>query len=85
MIMQSVPQGNALASDLTALGLAGNVPVNGFVSARKGQKKYTIEGADVTILGPLESRLNALREEWAKALAKQTKSERQAALQALTV
>src|SRR5262245_58785086 len=82
-VMQSVPQGNALASDLAALGLAGNLPVNGFVSAKKDQKTFKIEGADVTILGPRQDRLEALREEWAKALSKTTKPERQAALQSL--
>ena len=83
MIMQSVPQGNALASDLRALGLEGNKPVSGFISAKKGQKKYQIEGAQVTVLGPLQDRLDKLREDWAKALSKPDKSSRQAALQSL--
>jgi beta-lactamase superfamily II metal-dependent hydrolase len=83
MIMQSVSQGNALASDLRSLGLDGNAPVNGFVSAKKGQKKIRIDGALVTILGPLQSRLDALRKEWAKALKKPTKAQQQAALQSL--
>ena len=38
MIMQSVPQGNSLASDLRALNLQGNKPVGGFIAATKGQK-----------------------------------------------
>ncbi|WP_421998787.1 hypothetical protein [Reyranella sp.] len=85
MVMQSVAQGNALASDLRALHLEGNKPVNGFVSAKPGQKKYKIEGADVTVLGPVQRRLDKLREEWAKALKKTTKEARQAALQELFV
>ena len=85
MVMQSVAQGNALASDLRALHLEGNKPVNGFVAAKPGQQKYKIEGADVTVLGPLQRRLDKLREEWAKALKKTTKEERQVALQELFV
>lgn len=85
MVMQSVAQGNALASDLRALHLEGNKPVNGFVAAKPGQPRYRIEGADVTVLGPLQSRLDKLREEWAKALKKPTKEARQAALQELFV
>lgn len=84
-IMQSVPQGNLLASDLRTLGLDGNSPVRDFISARKGQQKYKIEGADVTVVGPLKSRLDKLREEWAKALKKPTKEARQAALLSLFV
>jgi hypothetical protein len=81
--MQSVGQGNKLASDLRALQLEGNKPVNGFVQAKKGQKPIVIEGAKVTVIGPLASRLEALRKEWAKALKKPTKQARQAALQEL--
>lgn len=83
LIMQSVPQGNALASDLSALGLKGNKPVGGFITAKKGQKKIPIDGAQVTILGPLQDRLDNLRDEWAKALSKPDKAGRQAALQSL--
>lgn len=83
LIMQSVPQGNALASDLSALGLKGNKPVGGFITAKKGQKKIPIDGAQVTILGPLQDRLDKLRDEWAKALSKPDKAGRQAALQSL--
>jgi beta-lactamase superfamily II metal-dependent hydrolase len=83
MIMQSVPQGNSLASDLRALNLQGNKPVGGFIAAMKGQKKIPIDGAQVTILGPLQGRLDKLREEWAKALSKPDKPSRQAALQSL--
>jgi hypothetical protein len=83
LIMQSVGQGNNLAADLGTLRLNGNQPVNGFVMAKKGQQGFDIEGAKVTVVGPLESRLEALRKEWAKALKKPTKKARQAALQAL--
>ena len=84
LIMQSVPQGNALASDLRALNLHDNKPVaGGFVMAKKGQAEIDIEGAKVTIIGPLENRLDALRKAWEKALKKPTKKARQAALQEL--
>ena len=44
----------------------------------------TIEGAEVTVIGPLaEAASTSLREEWAKALKKPTKKARQAALQEL--
>jgi hypothetical protein len=83
LIMQSVGQGNDLAADLRTLQLDGNNPVGDFVMAKKGQRPFPIEGAKVTVIGPLESRLEALRKEWAKALKKPTKKARQAALQAL--
>lgn len=84
LIMQSVGQGNNLATDLKSLQLGGNKPVpGGFVMAKAGQQKFTIEGADVTVIGPLESRLEALRKAWAEALKKPDKKSRQAALQEL--
>jgi hypothetical protein len=84
-VMQSVKQGNALASDLRALELDRNLPVNDFISARHGQPPYQIDGAAVTILGPLANRLEKLREKWAEALRKPSKEARQAALQELFV
>lgn len=84
-VMQSVKQGNALASDLRALGLDRNLPVNDFISAKPGQPPYQIDGAMVTVLGPLANRLEKLREEWSEALSKPTKAARQAALQELFV
>jgi hypothetical protein len=83
MIMQSVGQGVALASDLRRLELQGNSPVNGLVVAKPGQAAFNIEGARVTVIGPLQKRLDELREAWAKALEKPTKEARQAALQEL--
>jgi hypothetical protein len=83
MIMQSVGQGVALASDLRTLGLQGNNPVNGLVVAKPAQAAFNIEGARVTVIGPLQKRLDKLREAWAKALEKPTMAARQAALQEL--
>jgi hypothetical protein len=83
LIMQSVGQGNALAVDIRSLRLDGNQPINGVVTAKEGQQKIPIEGAEVTVIGPMESRLLALRKAWAKALKKPAKKARQAALQEL--
>jgi beta-lactamase superfamily II metal-dependent hydrolase len=83
LIMQSVGQGNLLAADIRTLRLNDNQPINGVVMAKKGQQKISIEGANVTVIGPLDSRLEALRKAWAKALKKPTKKARQAALQDL--
>ena len=81
--MQSVKQGNNLASDLSALQLKGNNPINGMIVAKKGQQKFSIEGAVVTIIGPMQDRIDKLRAEWVKALQKPTKEARQSALQEL--
>ena len=83
LIMQSVGQGVSLASDLGTLNLKGNRPVNGLVVAKKGQKAFDIEGANVTVIGPMQNRIDKLRAEWAKALAKPSKDDRKAAMQEL--
>ena len=83
LIMQSVPQGNRLAADLRSLRLNGNKPVNGLVMAKEGQQKFNIEGALVTVVGPLQKRIDRLRKAWEEALNKPTKATRQAALQEL--
>jgi beta-lactamase superfamily II metal-dependent hydrolase len=83
LIMQSVGQGNLLAADISSLGLKGNQPINDVVMASKGQKEISIEGAKVTVIAPLQSRLEALRKAWAKAVKKPSKKARQAALQEL--
>lgn len=83
LIMQSVAQGVNLASDLRALNLHGNKPVNGLIMAKRGKKPISVEGAKATIIGPLEKRIEKLRKEWIKALKKKEKKARQAALQEL--
>lgn len=82
-IMQSVPQGNLLASDLVALKLQGNKPVGGLIVARPGQPAFNVEGAKVTVVGPLQARLDKLRAAWAKAMQTSAKGARQQALQDL--
>jgi len=83
LVLQSVAQGNALASDLRALQLNGNRPVNGMVVAKKGQKTFKVDGAEITVVGPMQERIDKLRTEWVKALQKPTKEARRAALQEL--
>src|SRR5215470_4112208 len=83
LVVQSVGQGISLAADLGTLQLKGNKPVNGLVVAKKGQQPFNIEGAQLTVIGPRQDRIDKLREEWAKALQKPTKAARQAALQEL--
>lgn len=83
LLMQSIGQGITLASDLAALSLDGNPPIDGLVMAKPGQPKRTIEGAKVRVIGPLENRIEALRKDWQAALKKPTKEQRQAALQEL--
>jgi hypothetical protein len=79
-VTQSIPQGNKLAANLRSLSLQGNQPVNGLVAARPGQAALDIDGAKVTIVGPLQNRLNRLRDEWREALAATTETARAAAL-----
>jgi len=83
LVMESVPQGMALAADLGTLKLKGNKPVNGLIVAKKGQEPLTIDGAKLTVIGPRQDRIDKLRAEWTKALQKPTKAARQAALQDL--
>jgi hypothetical protein len=56
LVMESVPQGMALAADLGTLKLKGNKPVNGLIVAKKGQEPLTIDGAKLTVIGPRQDR-----------------------------
>ncbi|MCC7373287.1 MAG: hypothetical protein IT581_01435 [Verrucomicrobiales bacterium] len=82
-VMESVSQGNDLATDLRALKLEGNAPIGGLIEAKPGQPSLNIDGAKVTILGPRKDRLEKLRQDWQKALKHPDKATRQAALQEL--
>lgn len=79
----SVPQGNKLAANLQTLNLRGNAPVNGLISVVPGQNVFAIDGASVTVIGPVQKRLDKLRKDWLKALKKPAKPAREAALQEL--
>lgn len=83
LYMQSIGQGISLASDLVVLELGGNLPIGGLVMARVGQPKFNIKGAKVTVVGPLERRIEALRTEWQAALKEADKKKRKEALQQL--
>jgi beta-lactamase superfamily II metal-dependent hydrolase len=83
LVMQSVRQGVSLASDLGALGLKNNFPVNGLVMASKAQPKIPVEGAVVTVIGPMKDRVEKLRKKWIKALQKPAAAARKTALQDL--
>ncbi|GAA3099679.1 MBL fold metallo-hydrolase [Rhizobium viscosum] len=82
-VIESVGQGISLAADLGKLHLASNTPINGLISSAKGQEPIKLDGAQIIILGPRKNRLDALREEWTKALQKPTKEAREAAVASL--
>jgi hypothetical protein len=82
-VLLSVSQGNSLASALKTLQLGGNFPFNGAVRSRLGTKPTQIDNAEVTILGPSETRLEKLRKLWTSAKAGATDDVKQAALQEL--
>jgi beta-lactamase superfamily II metal-dependent hydrolase len=83
LVMQSIGQGIALAGDLKALCLDGNQPVGGLVLAKVGQPPIHINGAKVMVVGPLQTRIEALRKEWQAALKEPDKEKRKEALQEL--
>jgi len=83
-VIQSIPQGISLSSDLKTLRLQDNPPFKGTIVATKREKPIKIKGgAEVTILGPLEKRLEALRKKWIAALEKKDKTVREAEIASL--
>ncbi|TIR17101.1 MAG: hypothetical protein E5X33_27035 [Mesorhizobium sp.] len=82
-VIQSIPQGNKLAANLRSLKLQGNQPLQGLIEAGTGQTGVDIDGASVTVIAPLKSRLDALRTAWRKALKIPAGDARNAALQGL--
>ncbi|MDX8464911.1 hypothetical protein RFM26_04350 [Mesorhizobium sp. VK23B] len=82
-VIQSIPQGNKLAANLRSLKLQGNQPLQGLVAADAKQRAIDIDGASVTVIGPLRNRLDALRDAWRKALETAAGPARTAALQGL--
>jgi len=62
-VLSSVGQGEKLTAEIITLGL----PLNeGLAKPLTAPDTVTVNGAKVTILGPLQSRLDDLRREWAK-------------------
>lgn len=66
-VLASVKQGDALSADIVSLQL----PLNEGSSQplTTAQQPISVAGATVTILGPLQPRLEALRQEWAARAA----------------
>ncbi len=67
-VLASINQGRELRDYLQGLQLNGNQPFNSILSSASGKKK--IDGANVTLLGPIKSRLDVFRSEWKKAAGK---------------
>ncbi|EJB02277.1 hypothetical protein Rleg9DRAFT_7305 [Rhizobium leguminosarum bv. trifolii WSM597] len=83
-VIQSIPQGISLSSDLKTLKLQDNPPFKGTIVATKREKPIKIKGgAEVTILGPLEKRLEALRKKWIAALEKKDEKVKEAEIASL--
>ena len=62
-VLASINQGRELRDHLTTLDLTGNEPFGDTISSASGTKK--IDGAEVTVVGPIASRLEKFRKEWA--------------------
>jgi beta-lactamase superfamily II metal-dependent hydrolase len=65
LVLASVDQGADLLADIGALKIPLNEPLGDRVEA-----PYTLEleGANITVLGPLKTRLDALKQHWANAV-----------------
>lgn len=61
-VLASIGQGRELRDYLTKLKLNGNQPFGGTLSSKSGSE--TVEGATVTLVGPIKSRLDAFRQKW---------------------
>ncbi|WP_448030894.1 hypothetical protein [Bradyrhizobium liaoningense] len=61
-VLASIGQGRELRDYLTQLQLGGNEPFGGTLSSKSGSK--VVDGAKVTLVGPIKSRLDAFRRKW---------------------
>jgi len=61
-VLASIGQGRNLRDALDTFGLGDNQPVGGLV--KSGVPLADIDGLKVTVVGPLETQLKALREDW---------------------
>jgi beta-lactamase superfamily II metal-dependent hydrolase len=61
-VLASIGQGRELRDYLTKLQLSGNEPFGGTLSSKSGSK--VVDGAKVTLVGPIKSRLDAFRQKW---------------------
>jgi len=67
-VLASIKQGRDLRDHLSVLQLTGNEPFNDVLSSKSGKKK--IDEANVTIVGPIKSRLDVFRQKWEAAVGK---------------
>ena len=63
-VIATVPQGRTLRDLLKPLQLNGNKPFNGLIMVDKKSKPLTIEGLEVTVVGPEKEQLDALQKDW---------------------
>jgi hypothetical protein len=66
LVLASVGQGVDLLADIESLGLAVNDPIGKRIMAPHAVE---FDGAKIAFLGPLKNRLDALKQEWADAVA----------------
>jgi hypothetical protein len=67
-VLASIKQGRDLRDYIKKLQLSGNDPFGEVFSSSLAKRK--IDGAAVTIVGPIASRLETFRQEWKKAVGK---------------
>lgn len=64
-VLASIKQGRELRDYIQVLQLTGNTPFGGALTSKSGKK--TIDGAKITVVGPIGSRLAALQQKWEQA------------------
>jgi len=64
-VLASVGQGRQLRDLIALFGLDGNQPIDDF--AQGSNKSVEIDGLTISVVGPIDDQLEALRKEWKKA------------------
>ncbi len=67
-VIATVPQGRTLRDLLKPLQLNGNKPLKGLVMVDEKSKPVTIEGLELTVVGPKKEQLDALQKDWDKKI-----------------
>jgi hypothetical protein len=67
-VLASINQGRELRNHIELLQLSGNEPFGDTLSSKSGRKK--IDEANVTVVGPIKSRLDVFRQKWEEATGK---------------
>jgi CRISPR/Cas system-associated exonuclease Cas4 (RecB family) len=71
LVLQSVNQGRRLRDNVEKLSLSGNPPFGGLVTAEHPENPVDMDaGLTFTVVGPVQSEIDALEEEWDKHLKK---------------